>query len=45
MILRHILAADISMMACINPSSILLLAELANQHAEALIKDIYRRAA
>ena len=40
-ILRHILAADISMMACINPSSILLLAELANQHAEALIKDIY----
>jgi hypothetical protein len=40
-ILRHILAADISMMACINPSSILLLAELANQHAESLIKDIY----
>jgi hypothetical protein len=40
-ILRHILAADVSMMACINPSSILLLAELANQHAEALIKDIY----
>jgi hypothetical protein len=40
-ILRHILAANISMMACINPSSILLLAELANQHAEALIKDIY----
>jgi hypothetical protein len=40
-ILRHILAADISMLACINPSSILLLAELANQHAEALIKDIY----
>ena len=40
-ILRHILAANISMMACINPSSILLLAELANQHAESLIKDIY----
>ena len=40
-ILRHILASDISMMACINPSSILLLAELANQHAESLIKDIY----
>ncbi|HEY3061227.1 MAG TPA: GH3 auxin-responsive promoter family protein [Chloroflexota bacterium] len=40
-ILRHILAANISMMACINPSSTLLLAELANQHAESLIKDIY----
>jgi hypothetical protein len=40
-ILRHILAANISMMACINPSSILLLAELANQNAESLIKDIY----
>jgi hypothetical protein len=40
-ILRHILAADISMMACINPSSILLLAELANQHADTLIQDIY----
>jgi hypothetical protein len=40
-ILRHILAADISMLACINPSSILLLAELANQSAESLIKDIY----
>jgi hypothetical protein len=40
-ILRHILAADISMMACINPSSTLLLAELANEHAEPLIKDIY----
>ena len=40
-ILRHILAAPLSMMTCINPSSILLLAELANQHAEALIKDIY----
>ena len=40
-ILRHILAADISMLACINPSSILLLAELANQHADALIQDIY----
>jgi hypothetical protein len=40
-ILRHILAAQISMMTCINPSSILLLAELADQHAEALIKDIY----
>jgi hypothetical protein len=40
-ILRHILASDISMMACINPSSILLLAELANQHADSLIKDIY----
>jgi hypothetical protein len=39
--LRHILAADISMLACINPSSILLLAELANQHADALIQDIY----
>jgi hypothetical protein len=40
-ILRHILAADISMLACINPSSILLLAELANQHADTLIQDIY----
>jgi GH3 auxin-responsive promoter len=40
-ILRHLLAANISMVACINPSSILLLAELANQHAEKLIKDIY----
>jgi hypothetical protein len=40
-ILRHILASNISMLACINPSSILLLAELANQHAESLIKDIY----
>ena len=29
------------MMACINPSSILLLAELANQHADTLIQDIY----
>ncbi|HEU5315000.1 MAG TPA: GH3 auxin-responsive promoter family protein [Chloroflexota bacterium] len=40
-ILRHILAAQLSMMTCINPSSILLLAELADQHAEALIRDIY----
>jgi len=39
--LRHILAAPLSMLTCINPSSILLLAELANQHAESLIKDIY----
>jgi hypothetical protein len=40
-ILRHLLAEQISMLACINPSSTLLLAELANQHAEPLIKDIY----
>jgi hypothetical protein len=40
-ILRHLLATQISMMACINPSSTLLLAELANKHAEPLIRDIY----
>jgi GH3 auxin-responsive promoter len=40
-ILRHLLACDLSLMICINPSSILLLAELIQQHAEALIKDIY----
>jgi len=40
-ILRHLLAAEISMVACINPSSILLLAELAEQHAEELIRDIW----
>ncbi len=40
-ILRHLLATQISMMACINPSSTLLLAELANRHAEPLIRDIY----
>jgi hypothetical protein len=40
-ILRHILAANITMLACINPSSILLLAELANQQADSLIQDIY----
>ena len=41
-ILRHLLACELSMIACINPSSVLLLAELADQHAEALIRDIYR---
>jgi hypothetical protein len=40
-LLRHLLACDLSLLACINPSSILLLAELIQQHAEALIKDIY----
>jgi hypothetical protein len=40
-ILRHIVAAEISLMACINPSSTLLLAELAQKHAEDLIRDIY----
>src|SRR5439155_1397328 len=40
-ILRHLLALELSMMVCINPSSILLLAELANEHAESLIRDIY----
>jgi nucleoside-diphosphate-sugar epimerase len=40
-ILRHILEVDVTMLACINPSSTLLLAELANQHAESLIRDIY----
>lgn len=40
-ILRHLLASEISMVACINPSSVLLLAELADQHAESLIRDIY----
>jgi hypothetical protein len=40
-ILRHLLACDLSFMTCINPSSILLLAELMQQHAESLIKDIY----
>jgi len=41
-ILRHLLATQVSMVACINPSSVLLLAELANAHAESLIRDIYR---
>jgi hypothetical protein len=40
-ILRHLLACQISMVACINPSSVLLLAELADQHAESLVRDIY----
>ena len=40
-ILRHLLACDLSLMVAINPSSILLLAELIQQHAESLIKDIY----
>jgi hypothetical protein len=40
-ILRHLLATQVSMVACINPSSVLLLAELADQHAESLIRDIY----
>jgi hypothetical protein len=40
-ILRNIVAAEISLVACINPSSTLLLAELAQKHAEDLIRDIY----
>jgi hypothetical protein len=40
-ILRYLLARPISLIACINPSSTLLLAELLQQHAESLIKDIY----
>jgi len=40
-ILRHLLALQLSLMVCINPSSILLLAELANGHAEELIRDVY----
>lgn len=39
-ILRHLLARSISLVACINPSSVLLLAELAHRHAEMLIRDI-----
>jgi hypothetical protein len=40
-ILRHLLASDLTFLTCINPSSILLLAELVNQNAESLIRDIY----
>jgi hypothetical protein len=40
-ILRHLLAADLSLLITINPSSALLLAELVNEHAEELVQDIY----
>ena len=40
-ILRHLLALDLSLLVTINPSSALLLAELIQEHAEELIKDIY----
>jgi hypothetical protein len=40
-ILRHLLAIDVSLVITINPSSALLLAELIQEHAEELIKDIY----
>jgi hypothetical protein len=40
-ILRHLLAVDLSLLITINPSSALLLAELVHEHCEDLIKDIY----
>jgi hypothetical protein len=40
-ILRHLLAIDLSLLVTINPSSALLLAELVNENAELLIRDIY----
>jgi len=41
-ILRHLLAIDLSLLVTINPSSALLLAELIHEHAEELIKDIHQ---
>lgn len=41
-ILRHLLAIDLSLLVTINPSSALLLAELIQEHADELIKDIYQ---